>query len=73
MTGHITSGGSICMEILTNQGWSAGLNIIKVLIVLKLEMIAGGARLDPKNHRTVYSMSEAKNAYKRMLQSHGWK
>lgn len=73
MTGHITSGGSICMEILTNQGWSAGLNIIKVLIVLKLEMIAGGARLDPINHRTVYSISEAKSAYKRMLQSHGWK
>lgn len=72
MTGHITSGGSICMEILTNQGWSAALDLLKVLIVLKLEMIAGGARLDPQSHSKTYTVTEAKDAYKRMLKSHGW-
>lgn len=72
MTGHITSGGSICMEILTNQGWSAALDLLKVLIVLKLEMIAGGARLDPRSHSKTYTITEAKDAYKRMLKSHGW-
>ena len=37
-----------------------------------MNMAAGGARLDPARHNVPYSMSEAKEAYNRMLRSHGW-
>jgi len=73
MTGHITSGGSICMELLTNQGWTATTTMEKLLLIVKMNMAAGGARLDTSQHYLEYSMSEAKSAYQRMLRSHGWK
>ena len=71
-TGHITLGGSICMELLTNQGWTATTTMEKLLLIVKMNMAAGGARLDPARHNVPYSMSEAKEAYNRMLRSHGW-
>lgn len=73
MTGHITSGGSICMELLTNQGWTQTTTMQKILLIIKMNMLDGGARLDPSNHHTPYGMEEARSAYNRMLRSHGWK
>jgi ubiquitin-protein ligase len=73
MTGHITSGGSICMELLTNQGWTQTTTMQKILLIIKMNMLDGGARIDPINHNKPYGMSEAKSAYDRMLKSHGWK
>jgi ubiquitin-protein ligase len=73
MTGHITSGGSICMELLTNQGWTQTTTMQKILLIIKMNMLDGGARIDPVNHSRPYGMSEAKSAYDRMLRSHGWK
>lgn len=73
MTGHITSGGSICMELLTNQGWTATTTMEKLLLIVKMNMAAGGARLDTNKHYLEYDLSEAKTAYQRMLKSHGWK
>lgn len=73
MTGHITSGGSICMELLTNQGWTQTTTMQKILLIIKMNMLDGGARIDPVDHSKPYGMSEAKSAYDRMLRSHGWK
>lgn len=72
LTGHITRGGSICMELLTNQGWVQSTNMMKILMLVKIAMIEGNARLDSIQHSKKYTMQEAKSAYQRMLSSHNW-
>ena len=71
-TGHITLGGSICMIILTAQGWSPILNVEKLLLQIKLLLIDGEAKLDPKRWNVRYNIREAKDAFRRMLTTHGW-
>src|SRR5690606_31809485 len=45
-TGHVTIGGSICMELLTPSGWRPTNDIESVIIQIRSEMIAGAARID---------------------------
>jgi ubiquitin-conjugating enzyme E2 Q len=45
-TGHVTIGGSICMELLTRSGWSSINDIESVLVQIRSEMMEGGAQLD---------------------------
>jgi len=71
-TGHITLGGSICMELLSLSGWMPTLKIYNMLIQIKLLIIEGGALLDDTKWNNSYSLSEAKIAYKRMITTHGW-
>lgn len=70
-TGHVTIGGSICMEILTNKAWSPANTIESLIISIRAQLIAGGARLDRTN-RYEYSIEEAKIAFNRMLREHEW-
>lgn len=72
MTGHVTSGGSVCFEMLTSQGWTPHFTVEAVLVAVRANLVAGGARLDLGN-RSEYSEREAKDAFDRMLQTHGWK
>ena len=71
-TGHITLGGSFCMIILTAQGWSPILNVEKLLLQIKLLLIDGEAKLDPIRWNVRYNIREAKDAFRRMLTTHGW-
>lgn len=71
-TGHITLGGSICMEPLSQSGWMPALKIYNILIQIKLLIIEGGALLDDTKWNIIYTLSEAKVAYKRMITTHGW-
>ncbi len=73
LTGHITLGGSICMELLTSQGWSPAYSIENLMIHIKSLIIEGEGRIDKKKYNIPYSLDEAKNAFKRMLISHNWK
>lgn len=72
-TGHITSGGSICMELLTNQGWSPAYSIENLLIHIKATILEGEGRLDKTKKNTEYKYEESKKAFQRMLITHGWK
>lgn len=61
MIGHITIGGSICMEVLTTSGWSAGYSIENLLMQIKSEIV------DPQEEARIdlhctdsYSVHEAK-------------
>jgi len=38
--GHVTAGGALCMELLTNSGWSAVSNIESVLLQVRLAMVS---------------------------------
>jgi ubiquitin-conjugating enzyme E2 Q len=71
-TGNITMGGSICMELLTNQGWSVACSIESLLIQIKANILET-VRIDHHRVGQKYSMSEARVAFKRMVISHGWK
>ncbi|CEM24691.1 unnamed protein product [Vitrella brassicaformis CCMP3155] len=70
-TGHITVGGSICMELLTPSGWRPTYSIESVLIQIKSEVIEGGGRID-FNHCGDYTDAEARAAYDRVARQHGW-
>ena len=71
-SGHITVGGSLCMEMLTNQGWSPTFNIENVITQIKLAISDGGGEIDESNYKRRYTMEEALEAFKRVLASHGW-
>lgn len=70
-TGNITLGGSICMELLTNQGWSPACSIESLLIQIKANILETG-QLDHTKVGRKYSYQESQVAFKRMLLSHGW-
>jgi len=71
-TGHITIGGSLCMEMLTNQGWCPTFNVENVITQIKLAISDGGGEIDETNWGKRYSMDEAQDAFKRVLATHGW-
>ncbi|KAI0420430.1 hypothetical protein F5X98DRAFT_27410 [Xylaria grammica] len=74
--GHVTAGGAMCMELLTNTGWSPVSSMESVLLQVRLAM----SNLEPKPARlekagsgaNEYSIREAVDAYIRAANSHGW-
>lgn len=73
--GHVTAGGAMCMELLTNSGWSAVSSIESVLLQVRMAIM----NLDPKPARLEsrprvgdYNVFEAIEAYKRACAQHGW-
>lgn len=71
-SGHITVGGSLCMEMLTNQGWCPTFNVENVITQIKLAISDGEGEIDETNYKKRYTMDEAVDAFKRVLATHGW-
>ncbi|KAJ9660230.1 hypothetical protein H2198_002736 [Neophaeococcomyces mojaviensis] len=87
--GHVTEGGAICMELLTNDGWSAVSSIESVLLQVRLAMsenerparlslhgqgrYTSAARTSIGSGYGVYGVGEAIIAYERACRAHGWK
>jgi ubiquitin-protein ligase len=71
-SGHITTGGSLCMEMLTNQGWSPAFNIESVITQIKLAINEGDGEIDEINYSQKYTFDEAVSSFKRVLSTHGW-
>ncbi|KAK6537684.1 hypothetical protein TWF694_011858 [Orbilia ellipsospora] len=72
--GHVTAGGALCMELLTNSGWSAVSSLESVLLQIRLAMSSTDpypARLEG-GASSSYSVYEAKDAFVRACQTHGW-
>lgn len=72
--GHVTAGGALCMELLTNSGWSAVSNMESVLLQVRLALSSTDpkpARLEPGKVRD-YGVGEAIEAYIRACHAHGW-
>ncbi|KAL9621450.1 MAG: hypothetical protein Q9160_004093 [Pyrenula sp. 1 TL-2023] len=79
--GHVTAGGAICMELLTNSGWSPVSSIESVLLQVKIAMSSlepRPARLENTSKAAAkggmgdYGTWEAVDAYKRACAMHGW-
>ncbi|KAF7320888.1 UBIQUITIN-CONJUGAT-2 domain-containing protein [Mycena chlorophos] len=72
--GHVTGGGSICMDLLTSDGWLPSYSIPAVLMQIKLAI----SNLDPRparlapNWTSPYSVSESLAGFKRAAAAHGW-
>ncbi|KAL3960361.1 hypothetical protein ACCO45_005478 [Purpureocillium lilacinum] len=73
--GHVTMGGAICSELLTNSGWSPALSMEKVLLQVRLGLceLDPAARLDTTMQGRDYNIFEAVEAYKRAAAAHGWR
>ncbi|KAK2018934.1 polymerase [Colletotrichum eremochloae] len=75
--GHVTAGGAMCMELLTNSGWSPASSMESVLLQVHMAM----CNLEPFPARLMakttvnsydYGVNEAIDAYKRAAAAHGW-
>mmetsp|Transcript_119258 Transcript_119258/g.371514 ORF Transcript_119258/g.371514 Transcript_119258/m.371514 type:complete len:163 (+) Transcript_119258:1-489(+) len=71
-TGHITIGGSICMQLLTPSGWLPSVSLENVFVSIRSEIVEGGGRVDFSRGVQDYSISEAKDAFKRVAERYGW-
>jgi len=72
-TGHVTIGGSICVETLTKTGWSSKFCLPTFLIMIKQLLVEGGATLDRGRVHNNYTEQEAKSAFIRVAKQHHWK
>ncbi|KAI0795943.1 hypothetical protein C8Q75DRAFT_846922 [Abortiporus biennis] len=73
--GHVTGGGSMCMDLLTSDGWLPSYSIPAILLQIRLAI----SNLEPRparlaiNWQIPYSMMEAIEGYKRAANTHGWR
>ncbi|KAG0555660.1 hypothetical protein M758_12G190100 [Ceratodon purpureus] len=75
-SGHVTVGGSICMELLTASGWSPACNFESLLVQVVMAFVEGEGRLDLKvsvHGKHEYQESEAREAFQRAARAHGWR
>jgi ubiquitin-protein ligase len=72
MTGHITAGGSLCMEALSNSGWVPSTSVEALIIQVRSVLSDGGAEIDPSNFNKKYTMEEAREAFARAMKVHNW-
>lgn len=73
--GHVTAGGAMCMELLTNTGWSAVSSLEGVLLQVRLALMnlePKPAKLLPAHSQSDYGVEEAMAAYRRACITHGW-
>ena len=72
--GHVTAGGAMCMELLTNSGWNPASSIEAIVLQVRMAMTSTDpqpARLE-KGPVQSYSAGEAMAAYLRACRLHGW-
>jgi len=71
--GHVTAGGSICVELLTMKGWKKEYTLEQVLLVVHQAL----SDVEPVPARLIgnygYTVEEAVSAYIRVANSHGWR
>jgi len=72
-TGHITSGGSICIKDLTRSGWDPTFQLSSFFIMIRNLLLEGGALVDMDSAGVEYSEEEARAAFQRVAEAHGWK
>ncbi|CAH1780089.1 unnamed protein product, partial [Owenia fusiformis] len=72
LTGHVTIGGSICMELLTRSGWMPTNDIEGILVQVRSEIMSdANTRLELSNDKC-YDETEARSSFERLVQKYGW-
>jgi ubiquitin-conjugating enzyme E2 Q len=72
LTGHVTVGGSICMQMLTKSGWSSVNDIESILVQIRATILSDPNVCLDKNPNNAYTEKEAKDAFFRMVRQYGW-
>ncbi|KAG9511344.1 Ubiquitin-conjugating enzyme E2 Q2 [Fragariocoptes setiger] len=76
--GYVLSGGAICMELLTKQGWSSAYTIEALIMQIAATLVKGKARVShsgTKNPSATYSLQRAQQTFRSLVQIHeknGW-
>lgn len=71
--GNVTDGGAMCMEVLTNNGWTAAQSIESLLLQVRLAIGDKERPARLASSRTdCYGIAEAVRAYIRACENHGW-
>lgn len=70
-TGHITIGGSLCVQELTRSGWKPEFDLFSFIIMLRDLLVDGGALID-LDGAFEYTEEEARAAFIRVAEAHGW-
>jgi ubiquitin-protein ligase len=74
--GHVTAGGSICMDLLTDSGWLPSYTLESALLQVKMALSAvdpAPARLDTHRSHIPYGIQESWESFTRVARDHGWK
>ena len=59
--GYVLTGGALCMELLTPQGWSSAYSIEAVIMQLSATLVKGKARIDFPGTSKVMYMARSSN------------
>lgn len=73
--GYVLTGGALCMELLTKQGWSSAYCVESVILQIAATFVKGKARIEFDKKPHIYSLSHAQMAFKSISQLHeknGW-
>jgi ubiquitin-protein ligase len=71
-TGHVTSAGALCMQVLTDKFWSPACSIESLIVTIKSEILEGEGKLDYDKYNIPYTLNEAKSSFTRIARGHGW-
>ncbi|XP_044164982.1 ubiquitin-conjugating enzyme E2 Q2-like [Acropora millepora] len=74
---YVLSGGALCMELLTPQGWSSAYTIEAVIVQIAATLVKGKARINFQDNKKqgVYSLVRAQQSFRSLVQIHeknGW-
>lgn len=73
--GYVLGGGAICMELLTNQGWSSAYTVEAIILQISATLVKGKARVQFSGTKSQYSLARAQQSFKSLVQIHeknGW-
>ncbi|WPH00224.1 Hypothetical protein R9X50_00304700 [Acrodontium crateriforme] len=70
--GHIVLGGAMCMELLTNSGWSSVSSMESVLMQVRLAITSDPPAKIDMYTKSDYGVAEAAEGYERACRTHGW-
>jgi len=73
-TGHITSKGALCMEILCPGRWTPANSVVNLFISIKVNIMEGDgqAELDTNQSTAIYTEADAKQSFEAVARSHNW-
>jgi hypothetical protein len=73
-TGHVTLGGAVCMLPLTDEGWNPSFDLIAIVEMVRANILSPESKAKVNfDARGDYQLSEAQDAFRRLVATHGWK
>lgn len=73
--GFVLSGGALCMELLTKQGWTSAYSVESLITQISATLVKGNARILFDSKSNNYSLAKAQQSFKSLVQIHsksGW-